>query len=466
MSASIAARGLHEILPVLRRYGPMILLVAVTYMLGAAGQSIARPVFILGCAVVSWDLLRFGAPAHIAGCFTLFCLAPFLRRLVDVYAGYEPSGLMISGPLLAIALPAPRLLATLASGRPLDPALRPFLLAFGCVLYGVLLTIVGGGMTEAASNAVKWFAPLLYGMWIYGEAKREEDMLGPLTRMAMILMPLLGVYGLLQYVDPPAWDRYWMINTTIASIGQPEPYMVRVFSTMNAPAGYATFTAAALLLFGFRKARLSLLLAAAPSTLGLMLTMYRTAWIGLAAGIVLGVFNSRTRGRAVILLLAVPIIGAAVVVMTPAGDALQQRLQTFGSVSDDSSGQERLGEYATLLNADGGTLIGHGFSNTDVMQAGAQALDGQFIACWSAMGLVGGMLCVLSVLWAGGQAMRAAWRSDSLSGLAVTGILAGLLAQIPLAVISSSEIGFLFWALAGIGAASRPGKPKPTEKSA
>ena len=46
-----------------------------------------------------------------------------------------------------------------------------------------------------------------------------------------------GLYGFLQYLDPPIWDRYWMAYTTIASIGQPEPYMVRVFSTLNAPAG-------------------------------------------------------------------------------------------------------------------------------------------------------------------------------------------------------------------------------------
>ena len=455
MSASIAGRRQQGILPLLRRYGPLVLLLVGTCGLGAAGQSLTRPLFILGCAAVSWDLLRFGAPTHLAGCFTLFCLAPFLRRVVDVYAGYEPSGLMISGPLLALAIPVPRLLDMFARGA-IEPALRPFLLAFACTLYAIMLTMFGGNLTEAASNGLKWFAPLLYGMWLLGEARREDDVLAPLTGMAMVLMPLLGAYGLAQYVDPPLWDRFWMINTTIASIGRPEPAMVRVFSTMNAPAGYAIFTVASLLLFGFRKARLSLLLAAAPATLGLLLTMYRTAWIGLAAGIVLGVFNARTRGRAATLLLAVPILGAAVVVFTPAGDALQDRLLTFGAVASDASGQERLSQYAALLDADDGTLIGHGFTSTDVLQAGALALDGQLIACWFAMGLVVGMLSLLSIVWAGVQAIRAAWRSESLSGLAVTGIMAGLLVQLPLAVISASETGFLFWALAAVGAAQAP----------
>lgn len=455
-SGVIAALRWPEILPVARRYGPALLLLALTYALGVAGQSIARPLFILGCIAVSWDAMRFGAASHLAVSFLLFCLAPFLRRVVDVNAGYDASGIMIAGTLLAISMPAPRVLAVLTSGRPIDPAMRPFLLAFVCPLYATVLTILFGSLVDAANYGLKWFAPLVYGMWILGEARREDDVLAPLTRMAMMLVPLMGLYGLLQYVDPPLWDRYWMTNTTIASIGQPEPYMVRVFSTMNAPAGYATFTAVSLLLFGFRKASLSLILAAAPATLGLMLTMYRTAWIGLAFGVVFGLFNARTRTRAIVLLLVVPILSAGVISFTPAADALQQRLQTLGAVGEDASGQERLAEYAHLLDVDNGTLIGNGFGTIDVLQAGTLALDGQFINCWWCMGLIIGMVCVAAIIWAGLQGIIAAWRSDSLSGLAVTGILAALMSQMPLAAISYSETGFLFWAIAAIAVTTRP----------
>ena len=272
----------------------------------------------------------------------------------------------------------------------------------------------------------------------------------------MILAPALGIYGFLQYVDPPVWDRFWMTYTSIASIGQPEPFMVRVFSTMNAPAGYATFTAVALLLFGFGRARLSLLVAAAPSVLGLMLSMYRTAWIALAIGMLFGLFHRRTVRRAAILLFAVPILGAAVVLFSPAGDALSERLGSFGAVSDDSSGLERLCEYAELLNTDGGTLIGNGFGSTDVMQAGALAQDGQFVVSWYAMGLVVGIVSVASILWVAVLAIRGAWRSDTLEGIAVAGIVAGMVVQLPLAVISASEVGFLFWSLAAIGASLPP----------
>ena len=443
----------------LRRAGPIGLLLLVTLLLGLAGQGVARPLFILGSVIVMWDLLKFGASAHYSASLVSFCLAPCLRRIVDVSAGYDPSGIMISGPLLGLLVVAPRLLARFSDGRRLDQALWPFIIAGSCVLYATLLTMVGGNITQAASGALKWIAPIVYGVWLYGEAGREPGLIRAASRTAMILAPTLGLYGFLQYVDPPVWDRFWMTYTSIASIGQPEPFMVRVFSTMNAPAGYATFTAAALLLFGFGRARLSLLIAAAPSVLGLMLSMYRTAWIALAIGMLFGLFHRQTMRRAALLLVTVPILGIGVVLFSPAGDALSERLGTFGAVSNDASGQERLGEYAELLNTDGGTLIGNGYGSTDVMQAGALAQDGQFVVSWYSMGLVVGIVSVASLFWVAVLAMRGAWRSGTLEGIAVAGIIAGMVVQMPLAVISASEIGFLFWSFCAIGASLPSQRP-------
>ena len=448
----------RSVLSMARRVGPLALLLIATVLLGQAGQAVARPVFIAGSVLVAFDLLRFGPAAHLSASLVLFCVAPFLRRFVDVSAGYDPAGLMISGPLLGLAVVAPRVMARLANGHRLEQALWPFLISMACVLYAVLLTIMQGSIGQAVSGALKWGAPVIYGMWLFDEAPRDKRLIRTVARTSMVLAPLMGLYGFVQYVDPPAWDRLWMQFTTIASIGQPEPFMVRVFSTMNAPAGYATFTVAALLLFGFGRARFSLLIAAAPSVLGLMLSLYRTAWIALAIGLLFGLFHRRTVQRAAMLLVAVPVLAIAVVLFTPAGDVLSQRLETFSAVSNDASGQERLGEYSNLLNADDGTLIGNGFGNVDVLQAGTQALDGQFVTSWSLMGLVVGLISVVTLLWIAVVAIRGAWRNDTLEGVAIAGILGGMVVQMPLATISSSEIGFLFWSLAAVGASLAPAK--------
>jgi O-antigen ligase len=83
----------------------------------------------------------------------------------------------------------------------------------------------------------------------------------------------------------------------IPSIGQPVPYGVRVFGTMNAPAAFATFTATGLFLIGFSRRPWPALLAM-PAALSLLLSLYRTAWISLAVSILFCLFFAGTRRRA------------------------------------------------------------------------------------------------------------------------------------------------------------------------
>ena len=73
-------------------------------------------------------------------------------------------------------------------------------------------------------------------------------MLERLPWFVAINLLLLGGYGIFQYLDPPSWDRDWMINSAMDSIGEPEPLMVRVFGTLNAPGVYGLWIAALLVL--------------------------------------------------------------------------------------------------------------------------------------------------------------------------------------------------------------------------
>lgn len=192
--------------------------------------------------------------------------------------------------------------------------------------------------------------------------------------------------------------------------------------------------------------------------IGLVLSSYRTAWLGLALGCVIGLFTRRTWVRSLVMLSAVPIVVSALIVYSPEdGGAIESRLQSFSNLSDDYSGQERLGQYGVLMR-DEGALIGHGFATIDILSAGNAGIDGQIVVCWWSMGLVVGMVCLTAIIWAGMQSIRAAWRNKSLDAFGAVAITAALLLQLPLAGISSSEIGFLFWSIAAVGAKLGPAR--------
>ena len=76
-----------------------------TLALGFVAPGLARPLFILGSAAVGFMAWREGCSRSVEVALSLYVFAPFLRRVVDLSIGYDPSSTMLLGPVLAIAIP-------------------------------------------------------------------------------------------------------------------------------------------------------------------------------------------------------------------------------------------------------------------------------------------------------------------------------------------------------------------------
>ncbi len=421
---------------------------------------LSRVLFIAGCGGVGWYAWRRSPAEHLQAILLLFSFAPFVRRVVDLSVGYDPSGLMLVGPLLAILVPAPALFEALVAVRRFSPVLLAILATGACVTYGTALSLFQGDWMNAATGSVKWFAPLVYGaaLALRPEAERRAIVQAAATAF-LIILPLSGLYGIVQYVNPPDWDRYWMSLTTITSAGQPVPYGVRTFSTMNGPASYATITATGLLLAGFLRTGWRTALLASPAALSLLLSMYRTAWLSLAAGILFCLLFRATRGRAAAVLVGLTVAMVVAATLTPFGEVIGDRLATLGDGAQDGSARERLEQYVTLWNLPDSGLIGNGFTTTDVGSAGAMAIDGMIVACWVTFGIVVGLCCLAAVGFAAAQAIAATWRDPRPEAVIIGAIACGSLIQIPLAGVASGELGVVFWSFVALAAWGAPRGP-------
>lgn len=428
---------------------PTALLLVVTALIGPALGGLIRPVFVLGCAAAGWFAWRRSAEAHVQAAVLLFAFTPFVRRLVDLTAGFDQSSIMLIGPLLFILTPLPSLWTLLSiTDRPRNPWLVPPVIVLCCIVYGAALSMFQNDWFNAANGVLKWAAPVLYAIALQQRADTTGALVNAVARVFLVVLPLTGLYGVWQYVDPQRWDQFWMNYASITSAGYPFPYMVRVFSTMNGPASYATFTATGLLLVGFLRPGWQSLLAMAPAALGLLLSLYRTGWITLALGVLFCTFFQSTRKRALSTGLAIGGAAFAAILFTPFGDVITSRLESLGGGSEDGSGGERLEEFITLWNMPDSMVVGSGFTVTDVGVAGAMPIDGQIIASWVTMGIPVGLLCLAAYIWAGSWATTAAWRMPTREGV-VLGALAfsAILIQMPLTSVSSGEVSALFWML-------------------
>ena len=140
-----------------------IALVAAAVMAPFLG-SLTRPVFILACLAVGYLSWRRDPTDHLQAVLLLFAFAPLVRRLVDLHAGYDFSGLMLSGPLIALLPPAASLLKGLESRSNLSINVGPMLIVGACVTYAVTISLVQDDIAGGASNALKWLAPVIYGI--------------------------------------------------------------------------------------------------------------------------------------------------------------------------------------------------------------------------------------------------------------------------------------------------------------
>ena len=421
------------------------ILLAGVIPLGMVSGALGRLVFILGCCFIGWRAWKQGAAIHLQAMLCLFCFAPFVRRIIDLFAGFDPAGLMLVGPLLALIMPAFDLWKTFIDGKKFaNSQIIPVAIVATCTLYAGLLSLIQWDLLNAASGTIKGLAPLIYAMALLLSDQTMEDLLDAMTSAFLVILPIIGIYGIYQYVDPPAWDRYWMQSATILSAGDPVPFGVRTFSTMNSPAAFATFAEIGLMLVLFLRNGPKAMLLIAPCAIAFMLSMYRTAWMSSAAVIGFCMLFGATRGK------AFNAVGASVIMillalLTPFSEVIIERFESFTEGSNDGSFRERMEEFVTLWEMPMSQLFGVGFVNNDVGVAGAMPVDGVFVACWLNMGLVVGLICIAALFFACFNAMRAALGSGRQGAVIIGALGFGSIVHFPLANIIGGEAGFLFW---------------------
>jgi hypothetical protein len=426
------------------------LLFALVLAMAPVAGSLARPVFAAGCIAVGCYAWRQSPHSHLQTVFFLFCFAPFARRVVDYYAGFDSIGIMLIGPLATILIPTPRLIR-LIDGRtnPFEKGLAPITVVLICVAYAAFISLFKGAWMDASAGALKWFAPLIYAMVLIETGDRDR-LIDAAAQIFQIILPIMGLYGVFQYVDPPSWDRYWMEFATTVTAGLPLPYEVRVYSTLNGPASFATITAAGILIVSFLRPPLLAIPAVIPAALALLLSQYRTAWLSLALGILFCTLFAKTRTRSGFILAALALGGMIALTIPEFNDALLARFQSFSEGTQDGSAQERLQEFVILWSEPWSSLFGVGFTVGDPGVAGTMPVDGMIIACWLMMGMMVGFFCLSGFAWASTRMALNAFRSQRASAVVLGGLGCGSLLQMPLANISAAELGLLFWTFAAI----------------
>lgn len=418
---------------------------------GSSALRLLFPAAAFGIALVM--VLSDRTALYASFTLWLFALTPWIRRLVDLDAGYASVNLLMLAPYAAAAISLVALPALLRPGGGI-PGRGAALLLFGAVGYGMLLAIVNGRLASGIFDAMRWGFPPAFCVFLLVSRVPLAELKANLESFFGLMLIVTALYGFYQFVAAPAWDGYWMIQSEMNSIGSPEPFKVRVFSTLNSPGSYSFFLLVGLLVMLGARSRLW-----APA-LGLgiaafALTMVRSSWLAFALGTAVIAVTGPGRARPRVLAIIGAVILATPFALTDPqfGPLLEERLTSLTRLAGDTSAFERANGYNFLAAELDDRPFGAGLAVNGTYASYAdggrsRVIDGGPIEIFLALGVIGGTIYFLALLWFLATAVP--------TGLTVAGLGGYLAALAALTLLLTSgtttvgEAGILFWTMIAI----------------
>lgn len=349
---------------------------------------------VLGPALV-WRHRR--DPATIAGIvITLFCVSPFLRRLADFRFGFTPSSQVLASPYAAVGMVGFLVLR----GAPLmrREHLIPTMVSLSAIAYAYCMGVLNAGIVPASIGLLQFSAgPLLL---LVLNLRRERFSLSRLQGWIGSVAFLTAAYGLYQYAVFPPWEELWLVGTNLAGAGgQPVPFGIRTWSTLNSMAPFSYFMAFTLVALSRTK---WFVLLGPVCILALISTMGRSAWGTAALGWLLALLLLRNFDRSRLLVMLTAVVGlvlaTAVFLPSQALERAVNRIETLGNLEGDQSYNSRVMIAQSAGNLQGiqkpgGMGLGSTGAAARVGESGGMAhLDNGFVALAFTFGWFGSFL--------------------------------------------------------------------------
>jgi hypothetical protein len=387
----------------------------------------------------------------------IWLLIPAVRRVLGLFVPVPPQDPLSVVPFLATAIVAGR-----ESFRVnLDPRTRRILLLAACgFAFGVPL-----GLRNPTAFLFDGFAYIaaLSGLILgYAEVQAGDKQV-TLSRLLLLFIPIVAVYGTYQYFNLLPWDKHWFETVEFASLGAPQKGHPRIWGTLNAPGTFAPILALSILaVLSIGHRGWQRVVPIVPLVLALAFTFVRSAWVGLVVALI--VIAAASRGRALVRVLglvgvvvAVAIAGSAV---SPAGQAVVERATTFGSLGNDTSAQARTNTPERLLPGAIRSPFGSGLGSAGIASGLAEsggsdlkATDNGYLSLIIQLGPIGGLCVIAAMLWvaylsASGIGHLSNPR-DRAWGIGSLAMLVFLLVDQLGGEILYGLLGVVFWYLAG-----------------
>ncbi|MDJ0772849.1 MAG: O-antigen ligase family protein [Mastigocoleus sp. MO_167.B18] len=331
--------------------------------------SILRPGYVLFSFAVGILLYLRYPMLYISFTWWIWFITPFVSRVIDLKAGWDPSRFMLVSQFLVTLITLHTALKYLP--KSLREGGLPFVLAFIAIFYGFLIGLIKAPSVMIATRGLlDWLTPISFAFYLFINWRSYPEYRKNTQRTFLWGALIMGLYGMYQYLVAPDWDVFWLESTKLNSMGSPEPLGLRVWSTMASPAPFASVMMAALiLLFNNDNKDFFRLPATAAGYVAFLLTTVRTLWGGWFVAVVsfFGSLKSNLQIRLIITFLIMALCVLPLLTVEEFSEPIFDRFETFGNLENDNSAQIRQKIYEEGLNKALTDPLGNGIGNTYII---------------------------------------------------------------------------------------------------
>lgn len=337
--------------------------------------------------------------AYLPYMLAVWSVYPEIRRLLDwSFNSYSDTPIMALAPfLVSLTMLIPIIKGYKRLSRVSIAVLATAMFVF---VYGLIIGLPQYGAMAAGFDFINYLSPMLIVPYINVSTfhhSARDVWLKSFTSIAVVV----GIYGIIQYFAIPPWDKFWMIQSNMQSIGHPKPMEVRVFSTLNSPGPAGVYFSFALAVMVMNKKWRAF---GVPGLLivvfALLLTLVRSSWIGLVAMIIAYFMQAKSQNKMklVTMLAALVIFFQFVLPSLPGSDSITSRFESFGNLSEDTSYQERLAFSTHISQYISANPLGNGLGSTGLSaklnKNALQDFDNGYLNVFYTFGLPGGLFFI------------------------------------------------------------------------
>lgn len=374
------------------------------YFAGAAAM--LRLVYPAAAFLVGLFLYLRHPIFYIGFTWWVIFLTPLIARLVDYKVGWDPTRQILVAPYLVVFVTIATFIKYLPS------ALRqggfPFILSAVGVFYGFLIGLIHNPPVPVIRGFLDWLSPIIFAFHLYTNWRDYPSYRDNIQRIFLWCVLITGAYGIYQFVVAPEWDRYWLLESKMfSSSGSPEPFAMRVWSTMHSVGPFGSVMQTGLLLLFISSGPL-IFPASVVGYLSFLLTQARTNWGGWLLGIVMimGSVKPRIQMRLITIILVMSMCILPLITIEPISKAVSGRFESFANIQEDTSFKDRSGSYDRNLSLALSNVLGNGLGNIwkvnektgqlEVVVIDSGVLDMFFTLGWfGAIPYLGGLILIV-----------------------------------------------------------------------